>query len=71
LDLHDDDELEVSWVDEELHREALALLRHRPDKDWSLCDAVSVLLMGRRGMMDALTTDHHFEQAGLRRLLAQ
>jgi predicted nucleic acid-binding protein len=70
-DLHDDDEIEVIWVDEALHREALALLLVRPDKNWSLCDAVSMLLMQQRGLTDALTTDHHFEQAGFRRLLPQ
>jgi predicted nucleic acid-binding protein len=68
-DLQDDAEIEVVWVDQSLHREALGLLRQRPDKDWSLCDAVSILLMHRRGLADALTTDHHFEQAGFRRLL--
>jgi predicted nucleic acid-binding protein len=70
-DLQDDEELEVVWVDESLHREALDFLRERADKDWSLCDAVSILLMQRRGIEEALTTDHHFEQAGLRRLLPQ
>lgn len=69
--LHVDPEVEVVWVDEPLHAQALNLLRERPDKEWSLCDAVSILLMRRRGLTDALTTDHHFEQAGLRRLLAQ
>ncbi|MDQ3804117.1 MAG: PIN domain-containing protein [Acidobacteriota bacterium] len=69
-DLQDDAEVEVVWVDEALHRESLGLLRARPDKDWSLCDAVSSLLMRRRNLADAPTTDHHFEQAGLRRLLA-
>ena len=70
-DLQDDEEMEVVWVDEALHRQALDFLRERPDKDWSLCDAVSILLMMRRGIAEALTTDHHFEQAGLRRLLPQ
>jgi predicted nucleic acid-binding protein len=70
-DLQDDPEVEVVWVDERLHRLALNLLRARQDKDWSLCDAVSVTLMRQRGLTDALTTDHHFEQAGFRRLLSQ
>ena len=70
-DFQDDEEVEVVWVDETLHRQALDFLRERHDKEWSLCDAVSILLMMRRGIEDALTTDHHFEQADLRRLLPQ
>jgi predicted nucleic acid-binding protein len=68
-DLQDSTEVEVVYVDEPLHRDALALLRQRLDKAWSLCDAVSILLMQRRGLTEALTTDHHFEQAGFVRLL--
>lgn len=68
-DLQDDPEIEVIWIDEQLHREALELLQNRLDKDWSLCDAISILLMLRRGIRDALTTDGDFEQAGLQRLL--
>jgi uncharacterized protein len=68
-DLQDDTEIEVIWVDEPLHRSALTFLQTRPDKEWSLCDAVSFLLMEQRGLHDALTTDHHFEQAGFNRLL--
>jgi len=61
--------VQVTYVDEALHRAALAHLQQRPDKAWSLCDAVSFLLMARHGIPDALTTDHHFEQAGFVRLL--
>jgi len=56
-------------VDEALHRTSLALLQTRLDKAWSLCDGVSILLMQQRGTREALTTDHHFEQAGFQRLL--
>ena len=49
-------------------REGADLLQQRPDKEWSLCDAVSFLLMPAHGVQDALTTDHHFEQAGFVRL---
>jgi uncharacterized protein len=48
-DLQDDPEVEVVWVDEPLHRSALNLLRLRPDKGWSLCDAVSLTLRGSAG----------------------
>ena len=62
-------EVEVVWVDHSLHREALDLLRHRLDKSYSLCDAVSFVLMRRRNEREALTTDGHFDQEGFVRLL--
>jgi predicted nucleic acid-binding protein len=34
-----------------------------------LIDCVSFVVMEERGMMDALTADEHFEQAGFRALL--
>jgi len=46
-----------------------ALYRERPDKDWSLTDCISFVVMQQRGLSDALTGDHHFEQAGFRALL--
>lgn len=62
-------EVEVVWVDRRLLEEAIALLRTRPDKEYSLCDAVSFVIMRQRGVTEALSTDHHFEQEGFRRLL--
>jgi predicted nucleic acid-binding protein len=61
--------VEFVWVDEDLHRGALALLRARLDKTYSLCDAVSFPLMRQYGVTEALTTDRHFEQEGFARLL--
>jgi predicted nucleic acid-binding protein len=63
------DEIEVVWVDRELHDRAMRLLIQRPDKTWSLCDAVSFVIMNEKRELEALTTDHHFEQAGFVRLL--
>lgn len=57
------------WVEEHDHRAAVDLLRARRDKEYSLCDAVSFLLMRRHNLTEALTTDHHFEQEGFIRLL--
>jgi predicted nucleic acid-binding protein len=37
--------IKIVWVDERLHRTALSLLQARLDKTYSLCDAVSFLLM--------------------------
>lgn len=62
-------EVTVIYVDPFLNARALELLQERTDKGWSLCDAVSFVLMGDMGIGDALTTDRHFEQAGFRRLL--
>jgi predicted nucleic acid-binding protein len=45
------------------------LYRSRKDKDWSLSDCTSFVVMEERGITDALTGDHHFEQAGFRILL--
>ena len=45
------------------------LYRRRPDKDWSLTDCISFVVMQDKGISDALTGDHHFEQAGFRPLL--
>ena len=61
--------LDLVFVNAEIHELAMDLLRQRLDKDWSLCDAVSFVLMREYGIEDALTSDHHFEQAGFRRLL--
>lgn len=68
-DLLENPDIETVWVNEPLHREAVELLMARQDKTYSLCDAVSFLLMRRQGISEALTTDHHFEQEGFRRLL--
>ncbi|MFN2596659.1 MAG: type II toxin-antitoxin system VapC family toxin [Pyrinomonadaceae bacterium] len=61
--------VEVVWVDESLHERALDLLERRLDKSYSLCDAVSFLLMRERSISEALTTDRHFAQEGFTRLL--
>ena len=53
----------VSWV------AGLDLYRKRRDKDWSLTDCISFLVMKDRGLTQALTADHHFEQAGFVALL--
>jgi predicted nucleic acid-binding protein len=68
-DLIDNPNVEIVWVDAGLHRAAMFFLNSRLDKDYSLSDAVSFLLMREYGITAALTTDHHFEQEGFVRLL--
>lgn len=53
----------------ELFRRGMLLYRSRADKDWSLTDCVSFVVMREQGIVDALTADHHFEQAGFVALL--
>jgi predicted nucleic acid-binding protein len=69
-DLLDNPVVNVVWVGEDPHREAIDLLLARPDKTYSLCDSVSFILMRRAKLADALSTDRHFKQEGFRRLLA-
>ncbi|MCC6627684.1 MAG: type II toxin-antitoxin system VapC family toxin [Chloroflexi bacterium] len=68
--LHRNPDIVIMWVDADLHDVALTRLEKQVDKTYSLCDAVSYVLMQRRSVTEALTTDRHFEQAGSHRLLA-
>lgn len=61
--------IEIVHIDPTLDDQAWQLLTHRQDKEWSLVDCASFVLMQERGVHEALTTDHHFEQAGFIRLL--
>ena len=67
--IHHSHEVKCVWVTRDIHNEATDLLHDRLDKHWSLCDAVSFVLMKRYHIIEALTTDRHFEQAGYLRLL--
>jgi predicted nucleic acid-binding protein len=52
-----------------LFERGLDLYRSRNDKNWSLTDCLSFVVMQDEGCSEALTADHHFEQAGFRALL--
>ena len=56
-------------VDEALWQRGWDLFIKRLDKDWGLTDCISFVVMQERGVLSAFTSDHHFEQAGLIRLL--
>ena len=55
---------EIVHITPELHAQAFQLLQARPDKNWSWVDAASFVVMQQNQLTQALTTDHHFEQAG-------
>jgi predicted nucleic acid-binding protein len=48
---------------------ALSRYEERIDKDWSLTDCASFLVMEAEGIEAALTHDQHFAQAGFQALL--
>jgi uncharacterized protein len=52
-------------------QEALALYKQFRDKEWSLTDCASILIMREESITDALSNDQHFEQAGFHALLRE
>ena len=53
----------------ELFSIGLRLYRNRLDKEWSLVDCTSFVVMKERKIVEAFTEDHHFEQSGFIKLL--
>ena len=68
-DLQADPDAEISGCDDQLLADGIQLYSQRPDKEWSLTDCISFVVMQRRGITEALTKDRHFEQAGFTALL--
>jgi predicted nucleic acid-binding protein len=62
--------IEIVLYSGELNAAAIRLFTERSDKDWSLTDCLSFIVMRRRNIREALTADRHFEQAGLRAVLS-
>lgn len=54
-----------------LFTDGLKLYAARRDKDWSLTDCMSFVVMKDRKIEQALTADVHFVQAGFRALLRE
>ena len=49
-------------------RNLLTEAESRADKDWSLTDCVSFVVMQREGVIEVLSGDRHFAQAGFKPL---
>jgi hypothetical protein len=49
----------------------VSLYAQRLDKDWTLTDCTSFVVMRQYGITEALTGDRHFQQAGFTALLAE
>ena len=63
--------VEIIAMSSALFADAFSLYRQRSDKNWGLTDCVSFVVMRDRGLVEALTADDHFEQAGFRQLLRE
>ena len=57
-------DLHVITPDRSLFMRALDRYQRRPDKEYSLVDCMSMVMMKERGLTHILTNDHHFEQEG-------
>ena len=68
-DLEADTRVELVLPDEQIWRRAVKLYDDRPDKNWSLTDCISFVVMKDRQITEALTADHHFKQTGFIALL--
>ncbi|HXR76575.1 MAG TPA: PIN domain-containing protein [Bryobacteraceae bacterium] len=69
LRIRADARIEIVPFQGELMVTAIELYRDRPDKNWSLTDCLSFVVMERRGLTEELTTDHDFKQASLKTLM--
>lgn len=69
ISLEEDENIEIIPLTEELYRKAFELYQQRIDKEWSLTDCISFIVMGEKNLQEALTTDKHFQQAGFKALL--
>jgi uncharacterized protein len=60
---------EIMPASRELLNRGFELFSSRPDKEWSLTDCISFVVMQEHGVTEALTSDADFEQAGFATLL--
>jgi predicted nucleic acid-binding protein len=63
------DYVEILYIDKATDNLAWQLCKSRLDKACSLVDCTSFIVMQQLEILETLTTDHHFEQAGFIRLL--
>lgn len=54
----------IVWTDEVQFKKALEKYTQSRDKNWSLTDCLSFLVMAEQELEIAYSSDHHFEQAG-------
>ena len=68
-DLRNDEDVEILSINSDLFSTAFNFFSSRMDKEWGLTDCISFVVMKNQKLTDALSADHHFEQAGFKALL--
>jgi len=64
LDILANDAYHIERIRKADEGRAMALLRGHEDKDYSLCDALSFVVMERLGIAEAIAFDRHFRAYG-------
>jgi predicted nucleic acid-binding protein len=67
----DDAAMDVVPQTRKLFQNAYVIYGSHPDKEWSLTDCASFVIMDQKKITDVLTSDYHFEQKGYRALLRE
>ena len=65
------DEVEIVNLDGALFQSAFELYRTHKDQSWGMTDCISFVVMRERGIVDALTNDKDFRQAGFNALMRE
>lgn len=65
----EDLKVQTVWQSQELFESGLNLYKARLDKEYSLTDCVSMVVMRQSGIRDILTHDKHFTQEGFNILM--
>jgi uncharacterized protein len=68
-DLRANPRVRILPAEQSLFDDGIHMFAARIDKQWSLTDCISFVVMQREGIVEALTGDQHFEQAGFNTLL--
>jgi uncharacterized protein len=66
-----DSQIKIEPLSETLFTNGKELFAKRQDKDWSLVDCISFVVMQEQGITEALTADEHFRQAGFTAMLVE
>ncbi len=71
VEIRDHPAIDIVAAERAMFQRGLDLYARSPDKDWSLTDCISFVVMSERGLTEALTGDNHFDQAGFHALLRE